>query len=79
MAGSQIRAIALNFNPRPPCGGRHGVAIADVYANVFQSTPPVRGATDNWRGGLTWVGEFQSTPPVRGATVKIRIFIRIFK
>ena len=34
------------FNPRPPCGGRHGTIVAkDADGNVFQSAPPVRGAT----------------------------------
>ena len=36
-------------------------------AGVFQSTPPVRGAT--WVSVLySEAGVFQSTPPVRGAT-----------
>ena len=35
---------------------------------VFQSTHPVRGATDHGAGQLRW-GRFQSTHPVRGATL----------
>ena len=57
----------LNFNPRPPCGGRQkGFSSADMDA-VFQSTPPVRGATLHYcSSDSDWL--FQSTPPVRGAT-----------
>ena len=53
----------------PRAGGDTSEIMAQLRKLGFQSTPPVRGATDNWRGGLTWVGEFQSTPPVRGATM----------
>ena len=34
-----------NFNPRPPCGGRHSGILSDEEFAAFQSTPPVRGAT----------------------------------
>ncbi len=35
-----------NFNPRPPCGGRRRRAVPPIdRAGIFQSTPPVRGAT----------------------------------
>ena len=36
---------------------------------LFQSTPPVRGATNMRRALLINLSLFQSTPPVRGATV----------
>ena len=55
------------FNPRPPCGGRHGVALKALDMLEFQSTPPVRGATDPDYNVRT-AAIFQSTPPVRGAT-----------
>mgnify|MGYP007060634037 CR=1 FL=1 len=38
-------------------------------AGVFQSTPPVRGATASRRAKKVRQA-FQSTPPVRGATLK---------
>ena len=34
------------FNPRPPCGGRRCFRIIDGGFKRFQSTPPVRGATE---------------------------------
>ncbi len=33
------------FNPRPPCGGRHSRRAIDQLIMLFQSTPPVWGAT----------------------------------
>ena len=35
----------LDFNPRPPCGGRLKFEKVNDPALVFQSTPPVWGAT----------------------------------
>ena len=34
-----------DFNPRPPCGGRPSAPGSPSWAAVFQSTPPVWGAT----------------------------------
>ena len=55
------------FNPRPPCGGRHLLKVHLLDMALFQSTPPVWGATPEEevrvKGKL-----FQSTPPVWGAT-----------
>ncbi len=52
MGGSRVPASRENFNPRPPCGGRR-LDPEDVKKyNLFQSTPPVWGATSgdltNW-------------------------------
>ncbi len=33
------------FNPRPPCGGRRNASGGREAARMFQSAPPVRGAT----------------------------------
>ena len=57
-----------NFNPRPPCGERQLDGVKLDANDLFQSTPPVRGATvilsiQHIRNKI-----FQSTPPVRGAT-----------
>ena len=62
----------------PRAGGDPDNIKGTLDGMVFQSTPPVRGATYN-KSPLLRAWGFQSTPPVRGATVKIRIFIRIFK
>ena len=58
-----------NFNPRPPCGERQLDGVKLDANDLFQSTPPVRGATvilsiQHIRNKI-----FQSTPPVRGATI----------
>ena len=37
-----------NFNPRPPRGGRRAVRLACALSGLFQSTPPVRGATGSF-------------------------------
>ena len=38
-------AIAHDFNPRTPCGVRHGLAVGTFIPVAFQSTHPLRGAT----------------------------------
>ena len=40
--------VTAYFNPRPPCGGRHPTNNMRIELDIFQSTPPVWGAT---RGG----------------------------
>ena len=60
-----------NFNPRPPRGGRR---VQEYHLNdkctVFQSTPPARGATTDFRKvTAAYIQRFQSTPPARGATI----------
>ena len=37
--------LVRNFNPRPPCGGRHSLEYATYALLAFQSTSPVRGTT----------------------------------
>ena len=39
------RSNACDFNPRPPCRGRHAMSITGLLILVFQSTPPMQGAT----------------------------------
>ena len=48
--GGDIKIIAKvegiqNFNPRPPRGGRPEDQLTKANAQLFQSTPPARGAT----------------------------------
>ena len=40
--------IKLYFNPRPPRGGRLSALGGKRIADIFQSTPPARGATLGW-------------------------------
>ena len=39
-------ALKAYFNPRPPSGERHKNRVAFVHYELFQSTPPERGATE---------------------------------
>ena len=57
-----------DFNPRPPCGGRLLRGQVPVDAFLFQSTPPVWGATRGSHPRASYTSRFQSTPPVWGAT-----------
>ena len=50
LAGCDLLGFVLfpgraDFNPRTPCGVRHGVEPSAVTYNQFQSTHPLRGAT----------------------------------
>ena len=69
--GYQAGQNHYNFNPRHPCGWRQeGLLLEYLYANKFQSTPPMRVATQPTftKDG---VALFQSTPPMRVATLNI--------
>ena len=39
----------MNFNPRPPCGGRPTYHAYTMDYPEFQSTPPVWGATETMK------------------------------
>ena len=56
------------FNPRSPCGERLQQLALCPAIEVFQSTLPVRGATNGNGRKLANTYKFQSTLPVRGAT-----------
>ena len=76
-AGSDVchgryRFHRKNFNPRSPCGERQRGIQLVAARFIFQSTLPVRGATEAWLMGLD-VPIFQSTLPVRGATEMSRL------
>ena len=63
----QHRSKPLSFNPRAPCGARPIPFVPHSPNLRFQSTRPVRGATERY--GADWLAKkFQSTRPVRGAT-----------
>ena len=57
----------VDFNPRPPRGGRPASAVFNLKMGSFQSTPPARGATVS-APSVAIFFVFQSTPPARGAT-----------
>ena len=70
--GATISALSVgrsvpDFNPRSPCGERHGVNFNARITSLFQSTLPAWGAT--WCGSTGKSSAvFQSTLPVWGAT-----------
>ena len=64
-------AAALNFNPRPPRGGRPSFQ-GDPKAEVqFQSTPSARRATGSFDKDAQAKALFQSTPSARRATCSL--------
>ena len=60
--------LASYFNPRSPCGERLPIDLYSACATIFQSTLPMRGATD-FSDALDDFWTFQSTLPMRGATL----------
>ena len=61
-------AKPLNFNPRPPWGGRRGVSMNNEAVKTI-SIHALRGEGDRIRGqGRVALGLFQSTPSVGRAT-----------
>ena len=44
-----LKPLRSYFNPRPPCGGRRRQRSGIICKWLFQSTPPVRGATLTYR------------------------------
>ena len=57
----------MNFNPRPPRGGRQSAPGVSISKRNFNPRPP-RGGRHFPRAIPTTSPQFQSTPPSRGAT-----------
>ena len=64
-----------NFNPRPPCGGRQASPICSYKYLIFQSTPPVRGATLQ-KEQTEIAGEISIHAPRAGGDNKPSIILR---
>ena len=60
--------FSSDFNPRTPCGVRRALIWISWWPVRFQSTHPVRGATNTATAFPPLSSTFQSTHPVRGAT-----------
>ena len=60
-----------NFNPRTPCGVRLPCFLLHGLYFPFQSTHPLRGATQRLPYFSTSFSVFQSTHPLRGATANL--------
>ena len=61
-------STSLNFNPRPPCGGRPQPANNYAAGDTFQPTPSLRRATYATLQRPEAVLTFQPTPSLRRAT-----------
>ena len=57
----------MNFNPRSPYGERLKWSFGREAMRIFQSTLPLRGATNKLADAIDGK-RFQSTLPLRGAT-----------
>ena len=61
------RSAPRYFNPRPPCGGRPFSFLQPCPSRgLFQSTPPVWGATQAYRTRGGGAGHFNPRPPCGG-------------
>ena len=52
-----------NFNPRAPCGARLGASLEDRDAGKFQSTRPMRGATQRIKVAQNGEADFNPRAP----------------
>ena len=62
----------IDFNPRPPRGGRRSCRTGAMSARRFQSTPPARGATTRSACRRRWALHFNPRPPRGGRLVETR-------
>ena len=62
------KAEILDFNPRPPCGGRRRVSPFSQGLYYFNPRPPCGGRPLRQRAGSSSPKSFQSTPSVWRAT-----------
>ena len=62
------QSTTADFNPRAPCGARRLLIEREDVLDEFQSTRPMRGATFEVFGSISYGNAFQSTRPMRGAT-----------
>ena len=65
LAGGRVVAVT-DFNPRPPCGGRHDSHSLPTLPPTFQSTAPVWGPTRRSRPPRKNKTHFNPRPPCGG-------------
>ena len=63
-------ALLLNFNPRPPCGGRPAAPLTPAGGDGISIHAPRVGGDEMAKKTVLKRVLFQSTPPVWGATAK---------
>ena len=76
----QVRMLkhGMNFNPRPPRGGRRRRFAVPSCSKTFQSTPPARGATFFLKY-VGWPGVISIHAPREGGDSKdAQFYLRIF-
>ena len=64
----------MDFNPRPPCGGRLVHLVVEIVLRISIHAPHAGGDAAHAAAHLV-ADEFQSTPPMRGATAKAHKFL----
>ena len=63
---SSVCPLFVDFNPRPPCGGRLIFHEKFRAAQEFQSTSPVWRTTENGRDNIIAMANFNPRPPCGG-------------
>ena len=66
---ANYKGVFSYFNPRPLYRERPGEIKPTFEIKIFQSTPPIQGATKSWTV-YRYELIFQSTPPIQGATLR---------
>ena len=74
--GPTRSAAGTDFNPHSPCGERPRRYRHPASVQKFQSTLPMRGATQMWACASA-SRAFQSTLPMRGATTDVGVRIGV--
>ena len=69
-----IRRLPSYFNPRAPCGARQIVQLRKENQTLFQSTRPVRGATEVMR---CYSGHFENFNPRAPCGARLALVVRI--
>ena len=76
-AGTARKGWALYFNPHSPCGERLAFCFNRPHSSIFQSTLPLRGATDE-RLAAYWLTYISIHTPLAGSDAIERGQQRIF-
>ena len=69
----------LDFNPRPPWGGRQSLQFLRKNGILFQSTPSVGRATTEWARFLVALSNFNPRPPWGGRRGGVQLLLAVAK
>ena len=78
IAATACACRSVNFNPRPPRGGRLRPTSSVGRIRVFQSTPPARGATESYRLMYRGLQISIHAPREGGDSKDAQFYLRIF-